>query len=432
VRRAGWAIGLCLAALGLRLAGAWAGEQAAGSTPTIAALLAEALARSQELYALQERVVAAEAMIRPAGALPDPMAQVGYQNIPVGAGLALDQDMMSSFMLMLSQQLPPASRRRLMREAQGAEVLMARAQLADKRNDIVRKVKRAYIDVQYRDEALAIAERNRDVAKDMLETAEARYATGKVMQQDVFQAQVQLSRMLDMVVMQRRERTMAVTRLNRLLYRDPAAEMGGLPRLQRTQANLEGLSARVEEANPQLAEMRARVAQAERSQGVATSMIKPELILSFSYMIRKPLEADAMTGDDMWTALVGINLPWVYRRDKVDEEVRAATAERGAAERDVEAMRNELVSMAEETAIDIGRAEEQLALVETGLLPQAEGAYAASRASYATGMGDVLSLLDNQMNLYNLELQRAMLLRDRERAVADVEYLVGGALLAGR
>jgi len=181
-----------------------------------------------------------------------------------------------------------------------------------------------------------------------------------------------------------------------------------------------------------LAEMRARVAQAERSQGVATSMIKPELILSFSYMIRKPLEANPMTGDDMWTALVGINLPWVYRRDKVDEEVRAATAERGAAERDVEAMRNELVSMAEETAIDIGRAEEQLALVETGLLPQAEGAYAASRASYATGMGDVLSLLDNQMNLYNLELQRAMLLRDRERAVADVEYLVGGALLAGR
>ncbi len=167
VRRAGWVIGLCLAALGLVFAGAWAGEQAAGSPTTLATLLAEALARSQELYALQERVVAAEAMIRPAGALPDPMAQVSYQNIPVGAGLALDQDMMSSFMLMLSQQLPPASRRRLMREAQGSEVLMVRAQLADKRNDIVRKVKQAYIDVQYRDEALAIAEGNREIAKDI-------------------------------------------------------------------------------------------------------------------------------------------------------------------------------------------------------------------------------------------------------------------------
>jgi outer membrane protein TolC len=79
----------------------------------------------------------------------------------------------------------------------------------------------------------------------------------------------------------------------------------------------------------------------------------------------------------------------------------------------------------------VKRAEEQLALVDTGLLPQAEGAYAASRASYATGMGDVLSLLDNQMNLYNLELQRVMLLRDRERAIAEIEYLVGGGLSTG-
>ncbi len=421
VRSIGWGFGLCLLVLCWSLVGA----RAENAGPSLETVLAEALARSEELYALRERVVVAEAMIRPAGALPDPMAQAGYQNIPVGAGLDLNQDMMSSFMLMLSQELPPSSRRRLLREAQGAEVDMVKAQLDEKRNDIIRKVKQAYLDIQYHEEALAIAEGNRAVAEDMLKLAESLYRTGKAMQQEVFQTQVRVSQMVDMVVMEQRERAMAVTRLNRLLYRDPTTELGDLPPLTRTKMDLKELGLRIESTNPQLAEMRARVTQAEKSAGVAESMIKPELTLSFSYMIREPLEDEPMSGDDMWTALVGINLPWIYRRDKVDEEVRGAKAEHRAATRDVEAMRNELVSMAEEMVLDVKRMEEQLTLVETGLLPQAEGAYAASRASYTTGMGDVLSLLDNQMNLYNLELQRIMLLRDRERALAEIEYLVG-------
>jgi len=106
--------------------------------------------------------------------------------------------------------------------------------------------------------------------------------------------------------------------------------------------------------------------------------------------------------------------------------VEAAGARRAAAEQGVEAMRNEVGAMVEELAIDTHREEEQLALVETGLLPQAEGAYAASRASYATGQGGLLELLDNQMNLYNLELQRLMLLAERGRSVAELEYMVGG------
>ena len=40
--------------------------------------------------------------------------------------------------------------------------------LGDARNDTVRQVKQAYVDLQYRDEYLAIAERSRDVAQDML------------------------------------------------------------------------------------------------------------------------------------------------------------------------------------------------------------------------------------------------------------------------
>ena len=155
-------------------------------------------------------------------------------------------------------------------------------------------------------------------------------------------------------------------------------------------------------------------------------MIDPHWTFSFSYMIREQMAMNPESGTDMWSATVGMNLPWFRRRDTVDREVEAAQAMRRAMESEVAAMRNELPAMADEMLIDIGRAEEQLSLLETGLMPQAEGAYAASRASYASGKGELLDLLDNQMNLYTLELQRAALLAERERALAELEYVVGG------
>jgi len=403
--------------------------------PTMEAAIAEALDRSEELAAIRARIEAAEARIRPAGALPDPMVSVGLQNIPVGQGVAIDKDMMSSFALMASQEVPPASMRRAMRAVMSDDVAMLSASLDDARNDTVRKVKQAYLEVQYRDEALAIAERNRDVAQDMLAMAEARYSTGKVMQQDVFQAQVRLSQMVDMVVMQQRERAMATSRLNRLLYRPQTEPVPRLPPLASTHAalDIEALRTIVVQRNPKLQEMRVRMSQAEKSEQVAALGIRPMWTFSLGYMIRQPLEMQPGSGDDMWSATAGLTLPWLYRRDKVDEQVRGAKAEREAAASDVDAMLNELSATVEEMAIDVGRADEQLALVETGLLPQAESAYAASRATYATGTGEVLDLLMNQMNLYNLELQRAMLLRQREQAMADLEYTVGGSLApAGR
>jgi cobalt-zinc-cadmium efflux system outer membrane protein len=334
--------------------------------------------------------------------------------------------------LMASQAVPPSSMRRQMREAQAAEAAMLRAELEDARNDLVRRVKRAYIEVQFRDEAVEIAGRNRDLAEDMLRTAEALYATGKAMQQHVFEAQVRLSQMVDTLVMHRREREGVVARLNGLLYRAPGAPLPRLPALAKGSEMVDagGLRALAEEGNAGLEAMRRGVVHAERMAGATAAGERPHVVYSFAYMIRQPMGEMGEGGTDMWSASVELSLPWVRRSGKLDREVEAAEARRAAAEREVEAMRNELGAMVEEHATDVRRADEQLALLETGLMPQAEGAYAAARASYATGMGELAELLDNQMNLYNLELQRAMLLAERRRLVAELEYVVGGPLTA--
>ncbi len=140
------------------------------------------------------------------------------------------------------------------------------------------------------------------------------------------------------------------------------------------------------------------------------------------------MPGDPALGDDFWTASVGITLPWVYQRQTVQEEVRGARAGRTAAEADLAALRNELAARVEELVVEVQRLDEQIALVETALLPQAEGALASSWAAYETGKVEFLTVLDNQLNLYNLHLQRSRLLSDRRKTVAELEYVVGGGM----
>jgi len=404
------------------------GEQPA--PPALEALIENALDRSAELAALRARIAAAEARITTAGAAPDPMASAGFTNLPIGGGLRLDRDTMSGFEIMLSQELPRSFRRRLRAEIQRDEAAALRARHTSVANGIVRGVRQVYVDLQYLDEALVIAEQNKGLAQDILAVAESRYRTGKVSQQDVFQSQVQLSRMLDAVVALRRQRAAAAARLNRMLYRAPGEVVPRLPPLSPSVLSTERTSAQyLWENNSVLRESQTRVAQAEAALNLAQQWRKPDYGLSFRYMVREPVEMEPMNGTDMWGAALAINLPMLNR--KVHEaEVRAAEAERTADQQQLQALLNAIPSQLAEVVIEVKRAEEQLSLVETGLLPQAEGAVAAARSAYVAGRTDALSLLANQLNLYNLQLERAQLLRQHEQSLAELEYQASGALQA--
>ncbi len=398
-------------------------------SPALETFVAEALANSKELYAAREQIAAAQARVVSAGTLADPMISAGLTNIPVG-GISLDRDVMSGVEFMLSREVATSARRRLRGDIQSAEVAALLERYESIQNGIAREVKRAYIDLQYLDEAMDIAEQNRLLASDVLAVAESQYSTGKVMQQDVFQSQVQLSRMLDSLVLLRRQRAAAVTRMNRLLYRPRQQQIGRLPRLALISGQLPPLADSWKADNSVLRESLARVRQADRQLELANEWRRPDYSLSFGYMIRKRVPDQPMSGDDMWAASIGIGLPWLNRTPH-EQEVKAAEADRRGVEHNLGAQINDISARLEELRVEIERAEEQLSLVETGLLPQSEGALAASRSAYMTGKSDALNVLNNQLNLYNLQTERILLLRDHEQNMAELEYELNGALQPG-
>jgi outer membrane protein TolC len=122
---------------------------------------------------------------------------------------------------------------------------------------------------------------------------------------------------------------------------------------------------------------------------------------------------------------VAINLP-VWRESKRDPRVAEAEAMRDQADAMYNARLNELDAMLRQQVAAAGQSLKSVRLYETGLLPQSRLTADASLAAYRVGRVDFFTLLDSRMTVFNAEVGYAASLAAYNKALAEIEFLVGG------
>ena len=181
-----------------------------------------------------------------------------------------------------------------------------------------------------------------------------------------------------------------------------------------------------EETSPLLQARRARIAAAEREQRVAELEGYPDFELGLGYRIRERVTGDQVEGDDFFSAGVTVRLP--VNRTKWRERV----AERGAlvrkAKADFRGARARLRDALRAAFADLTSADAEVALLKTGLVPQARQSLASSRSGYEVDKVDFLSLTDSQVSLLQAELRLVRAVSDRRAAFAALEAALGRRL----
>lgn len=412
---------LLLAALPVRLATA---QEAVD--PQLAALLAEAGENNPDVQAARREANAARSRISPAGALDDPMLEAGVLNYPVESRSFKTEDMTMK-MIGFTQRLPYPGKRALRRDLAEQEALAVEANLQELVNRVRRDVKVAYFDLGFVDESLRLAERNRRVLEQYLSIAEARYGVGQGTQADVLKAQTQVSKMLEELIKLGRERPMLEAELNR------AAGRGGAPgsvtpppaQARDVALALEHLRAAARESRPQLAAQLRMMGRNAKALELARKDYYPDFDVRVSYGQRD--NSPDMRREDMISFTVAINLP-VWRESKRDPRVTEAEAMREQASAMYQARLNELDAMLRQQVAAAEQSLKSVRLYETGLLPQARLTADASLAAYRVGRVDFFSLLDSRMTVFNAEVGYAASLAAYNKALAEIEFLVGKSL----
>lgn len=417
------AIGLALAALVFAIPAAAANE---GVPVAVEALVAEALQLSPEIAAARREQEAAEQRIKPAGALDDPMLEVGIANLPTGSW-SMRREEMTMKMLGLSQKLPFPGKRALREEAAAIDAQVAEYGYRETVNRVVRDVRTAHADLALAAESIRLISQNKSVLEQFLQIAQSRYAVGQAAQADVLRAQTQLSKMMDELIRMERERTSAASDLERAIGRGGALVTRSVRQhvLDDTSLNEASLVARAESDRPQLRALQAAVSRAGKAVELARKDYYPDFDVKLAYGQRDRMP-DGARRDDMVSLTVGINLP-IWGASKRDPRVAEGLAMRGQAEEMYLAQRNELVMKLRRQVALAEQSARSERLYRTSVLPQARLTVEAALAAYRVGRVDLLTLLDSQMTVFGYEISLAQALAAHGKALAEIDFLTGKA-----
>ena len=390
----------------------------------LATLIEEATQANPEVRAARREVEAAEQRIAPAGALNDPMLEVGVLNLPVDT-FNFRQDDMTMKMIGLGQRLPYPGKRRLREEVAEEDATASRHRTREAVNRTVRKVRVAYYDLALNATVTRLTLRNRDTLEQLLRIARAKYEVGQGNQAEVLKGELQLSRMSEELIRLAAEQKEAAGELDAALGRAPG-QHAIVPEplaLTPTAAPATALDHELLDAQPQLLGLQSRIARSQKVLDLAAKEYYPDFDFKFAYG-QRDRAPDGMSRPDMVLFTVGINLP-VWRSTRLAPMVAEAEAMRGQALDLYDAQRNEILMQLHHQSAAAERSLASARLYESTILPQARLAVEASLAAYRVNRLDFLNVLDSQMTVFGAEIAQATAVAGYHKAQAEIDLLTG-------
>ena len=391
-------------------------------------LIEEALQNNPEISATKKKWEVFKEKIPQAYALEDPMFGFGIVSLPTNFSFK-DEDMtMKEFSI--SQRFPFPGKRPLMKEMASKEAEAVSTEIEEKINRIIKEVKTAYYDLSHVYRATVVVERNKRILEDFAKIAEARYSVGEGIQQDVLKSHVEVSKMVDELIMLAQKRRALEAKLKALLNRPPETQMGEPEEVifRKLPFTLEELQKMALEMNPTLKGMKKMIEAKEKAYALAKREYYPDFNFKFAYGQRDNSRGpEVMKRRDMLTGMMEMNIP-IFYKSKQDRKVAETKAEILGAEAQYRAMKNEILYMVTDMSSMIQRVERQIDLYKTGIIPQASLQINSAMSAYRVNKADFMTLLDSQMTLYKYELEYHLALTEYGKNVASLGAAIGKQL----
>ncbi len=387
-------------------------------------LIAEALENNPEIQAAHQEREAAHQRIAPAEALDDPMLEAGVINAPL-ASSPFNREDMTMKMIGLSQRLPFPGKRGLRKDVAAKDAEAIEQGYHETVNRVVHDLKTAYWDLGLTVEIIKLVEKNKQVLEHFLRIAEERYQVGQGSQADVLKAQTQVSRMLDRLLVLAREQPVLEAEIIRTLGRNMKGEiLVPVPlQIQEVPLYLEALQQEALTHRPQLLALQSLTARNEKSVDLARRAYYPDFDVRLSYGQRDNM-LDGTRRDDMVSMTVAVNLP-VWRGNKIEPRIMESQAMRDQTVSLYQAQSNEITARLRQQIAIAEQSLKSVKLYQTAILPQAKLTVESALAAYQVNRVDFLTLLDNQMTVFDFETNLVTVMANYNKALAEIDLLVG-------
>jgi outer membrane protein TolC len=396
------------------------------SIPILEDLINEAVKNNPRLKVFEETIEVFKEKPAQAKSFDNPRLKFSIANVPVDT-FELDQEAMTQKQVSLMQKFPFPGKLQLKGDIAETALNIVREDYDEQKNILIMRVKLAYLNYLFLNKAIEITEENKKLLQEFVKIAETKYEVGKGVQQDVIKAQVELSRMTDRLISFEQKRLATIARLNMLLNRPAQLPFNITGQIKQTgfELTFENLKQIAVESRPVFLRMKHLIEQNRFAKSLAEKNYYPDFDIGISYGQRD--DSPDQERSDFLTGFVTINLPLWYKT-KESRKVEEARANIRKTVEQYNALKNDIYFQIREIMTEIEKYNKEIELFQTGLIPQSKLSLDSAIAGYKVNKVDFLTLVNNQITLYNYELDYYRALMDHEIKLAELETTIGRRL----
>ncbi len=381
-----------------------------------------ALADDPAIGALQARSRALRDAAVADGQLPDPQLKTGIYNLPLDT-FEFDKESSTQWRLGLVQSFP---RGKSLHYKKRQTEWMATAEQANAEagtRQVIRDVRTRFLELYYQVRAEQIVTETRELFAQLVDITQAHYATGRVSQQDVLRASLELSRLDDRTTRIRNEADKGRAVLTKWIGNAASLPIDAqLPELPAPPAREE-----IETALPEHPVIRVETAKLEASNQdirIAREQYKPGWSAGLEYRKRFGNDPNGDDRADMMAAMVTMDLP-LFPKNRQDKRLSASVQQGDALQLTRDDKLRELKQMLDTDYANWQRLGERSALYASQLLKESIANAQASLNAYQSGVTEFTTLMRARITDLDVRLDDLRIRVDRTKAQASLLYLAG-------
>ena len=356
------------------------------------------------------------------GQLPDPQLRTGIYNLPTD-NFHINEEPSTQLRLGVVQAFPRGKTLHY-KQRQGewkATAATATAELGARQ--LVLDVRKSYLELYYQTRAEKIVLETRALFSQLVDITRAHYATGRVSQQDILNASLELARLDD-----RATRILNAVDTNRAALMkwigEPAAlpVNGTFPELPLPAAKAEILAALPE--HPAIRVETARLEAENQSIQIAREQYKPGWSAGLEYRKRYGEDPDGDDRSDMMAAMVTVDIP-LFPKNRQDKRLSASIQQSTSVQLNRDDKLRELKRQLNADYANWQRLGERSTLYKSQLLQASTANAQASLNAYQSGVTEFTTLMRARITDLDVRLADLRIRVDRAKAQASLLYLAG-------
>ena len=309
------------------------------------------------------------------------------------------------------------------------DVLIAQKEFEIALRDLVTEIKLAYYDYLFILEATRINEENQKLLEQMIAIAQTKFRVGQGKYSNVIMAQVELSKLAEVIITLDQQRETIIARLNTLLNASTDLPLGAPVPIEeeRVTLTLADLYALAVEERQEIQKQKLAISKMRLMVEMAKRMTYADPTLGASYFENRAMadlkhtQKMPMTFSTRRT-LNPANAAWFGHRNSYIHEMDVKIE---AMARKIEELESNLRFVVKKHHFGMETANRSIRLYRQTLLPQARQALDVANTAYQAAQIDFLSFLDAQRTLLKLKIEEQRALRDYRQHLAQLEQAVG-------